>query len=80
MYEEWVIEWIAQNGNIAKEKLKKNLDVNYLEEGFMDSFGFISLLNACEQTFSISFREEDFLKDDFLTIRGFGRMIEKKSE
>lgn len=80
MYEEWIIRWISQNGNIAKEKLEKNMDVNYLEKGFIDSFEFILLLNECEQKFSISFTEDEFSKDDFLTIRGFVRMIEEKSK
>lgn len=80
MIETWVMEWFVKNGNMTREKLEENIDENYLEQGVIDSFGFIALLSECEQKFSISFTKDEFLSDEFLTIRGIIQAIEKKAK
>ena len=52
MAEEWVLEWFEKNAKIDKEVLRNDLDKRYLDEGYIDSFSFITLISEAEEQFS----------------------------
>lgn len=74
---EWIVKWFEENGNVSMEELKQNADKNYVEEGFVDSFGFITLIGACEEEFSIRFSDQDFEGEEIFTIQGLAELIER---
>ena len=74
----WLEEWFSNNSSKSVEEIKEKEDENYFAEGFVDSFGFISLLSDIEEKFGTSFSNDDFLDRSFATISGLARMINRK--
>ena len=70
MEKEFVIEWFIKNSIATKEELVKNQTMNYLDKGYVDSFGFLELITECEEKFQITFCDEDFSDDAIFTISG----------
>lgn len=74
----WLEEWFSNNSSKSVEEIKEKEDENYFAEGFVDSFGFISLLSDIEEKFGTTFCNDDFLDRSFATISGLTSMINKK--
>ncbi|MBQ8822351.1 MAG: acyl carrier protein [Lachnospiraceae bacterium] len=72
---EWIIDWFVENGTTEKEVLCENLNSNYFNAGFIDSFVFISLIGDIEEEYDIEFDNEQFLDRDFATINGLAEII-----
>lgn len=77
---EWLIEWFESNATVDRATLEKNLDVNYLDAGYIDSFVFISLIGDIEEKFGISFNNEQFMDRSFATINGLAEILDKMEE
>ena len=75
--ENWITEWFVSNANYEKELQKKNR-INYIENGLIDSFGFIQLIADIEEEFGFSFSDEDFEKEETFFIEGLIQVIEEK--
>lgn len=73
----WLIEWFLENGTVAEDTLRGNLDANYLGSGFIDSFTFISLIGDIEDEFEIEFDNDQFLDRNFATINGLAEIIDE---
>lgn len=78
MKKEFIINWFVEKSTMSKEELEKNLDVNYFEQGLIDSFAFLELITACENEFGVIFSDEDFENDDIFTVSGLISILEKK--
>lgn len=78
MVEEWIMNWFEKNGSVQREKCI--LNENYLEQGYIDSFGFIALIGECEENFSISFSDDDFSNERMFTIQGLIECIQNRIE
>ena len=76
---EELINWFCNKG-LNKEDFIEKTKENYLELGFVDSLGFLELISFCEDTFSISFDDEDFENDAIFTIDGLLEVITKKAK
>lgn len=76
MTEEYLINWFVEYGNLKKEQIKTN--DNYIENGYIDSFGFLDLISNCEDYFKVRFSDKDFENEDIFTISGIVRCIEGK--
>lgn len=74
---EWLVEWFVENGSVTREKLLKNMDSNYFNDGFIDSFTFISLIGDIEDEYNIEFDNDQFLDRDFATLNGLADIIVK---
>lgn len=74
----WLEEWFSNNSSKSVEEIKEKEDENYFAEGFVDSFGFISLLSDIEEKFGTTFSNDDFLDRSFATVNGLASMINKK--
>lgn len=78
MYEEKIYEWFQKKG-IDKLAINQNKSDNYLEVGFLDSLGFLELITMCENTFEISFTDDDFLNDEIFSIAGLVNIVKEKA-
>lgn len=77
-YLTWTIEWFQKNGSGAVSEAADHIDENFFALGYIDSFGFISLIAAVDETFHISFANDRFQDRSFSTIRGFSESIAKE--
>jgi len=64
--------------NLLNVKNKKNYDINYLENGMLDSLQMVNFISVLEKKFKIKFTQKDFEKKDFVNILGLKKIIEKK--
>lgn len=78
MVKEWIVEWFLNNSTVKNEDMNSFLEKNYLEEGLIDSFGFLGLIGSCEEEFSISFSDDDFSNDAIFTMEGLIKIINDK--
>ena len=70
----WLVQWL--------QKRNPGLNISggskIYDEGLVDSFGIIELLQDTESHFSISFEDSELRQQFFKTIDDFARMIDKK--
>ncbi len=74
---ECIVEWMNKNLGISKESLIKGSDDNMLTSGLVDSFGFLKLINYCEEEMGVCFTETDFASDSIFTLKGIVECIER---
>lgn len=70
MKKDLIIGWFTENSTLSREELEKDLTINYLEAGVIDSFGFLDLISTCEEKLGITFSDDDFSDDKIFTISG----------
>ena len=78
MKRDFIIGWFAESSTLSREELEKDLTINYLEAGVIDSFGFLDLISACEEKLGIAFSDDDFSNDKIFTIAGLIDIITEK--
>ena len=78
MKKDFIIGWFAENSTLSREELEKDLTINYIETGVIDSFGFLDLISACEEKLGITFSDDDFSNDKIFTIAGLIDIITEK--
>jgi acyl carrier protein len=78
--QDWLIEWFDQQTVVDKHTLRSNADVDYLQEGWVDSMQFIGLIASIEYEFDIEFSNDEFQNRSFATISGLAQMIADKSD
>lgn len=71
----WVEAWFEGRGTTAFGR-----DRNFFDEGVIDSFDVIELIESIETHFGIRFTETDFQDRRFVTIAGLSEIIGEKSE
>lgn len=54
-----------------------NSEVNFIEEGMLDSFDIVSLVTELEEAFDISIDGEEILPDNFATVDAIVALVEK---
>jgi acyl carrier protein len=70
----WLIQWLRRrNPGLEISESSKIYD-----DGLVDSFGILELLQDTEQHFSIYFQDHELRQKFFRTIDDFARMIDKK--
>ena len=78
-HQEDVIKFLADQikviGLLPEAVGKELFDEDFLVSGLIDSFGFISLIVAVEENFSIEIGEDLQLDDRLRTINGFSILI-----
>jgi len=71
---EWLVEWFRNRD----EDVTFGIDEHYVENGALDSFGVVELIEGVEQNFSIQMDEQVFQDPNFFTIKGLAEIIAKK--
>tara|TARA_B100000886_G_scaffold327539_1_gene275084 strand:+ start:166 stop:417 length:252 start_codon:yes stop_codon:yes gene_type:complete len=56
----------------------KQIDIDYLAKGYVDSLGFVKFIVNIEKKFKIKFDQKDFMNRKFRTIKGLASIISKK--
>lgn len=74
----WLIEWFKTNTDISEENIGNDLNVNYFEKGWIDSFKFITFITDIEDNFNIRFSNDQFQDRTFSTIDGVIQLIKEK--
>ena len=74
----WLIEWFKTNTDLSPEDIGDDVNINYFEKGWIDSFKFISFMTDIEENFNIRFSNDQFQDRGFSTIDGVIRLIEEK--
>lgn len=62
-------------------KFPENVDYDtfdFVEKGFVDSMGMVQFVAILEDEFDIEFSAEELLSNDFKTVGGLEKMIQKK--
>jgi arylformamidase len=77
--QDWLIEWFDLQTVVNNDTLRNNTDVDYLQEGWIDSMQFIGLISSIENEFDIQFSNDEFQNRSFATISGLAQMIADKS-
>ena len=54
-----------------------NQDINFIEEGMLDSFDVISLVNALDEKFQISIDGTDILPENFSSVCNIKNLLKK---
>lgn len=75
---EYIVDTIQREYSFKKGE---DIDsINYVEEGYMDSLGFLRFIGEVEDEFSIIFSDEELESASFRTVGGLIKMIEAKLE
>lgn len=73
--EEWMINWFVSYSKMTEKQVQENMNKNYVEEGLVDSFGFIQLMSDIENEFRVEFSDDDFEKGDILILNDLIEII-----
>ncbi len=77
---DWIINWFNKEKSISVEELKQNTEINYFENGYINSLAFVNLLVDIETEFGISLENDDFADEKFFTLSGTANAIKNKLE
>lgn len=75
----WLVEWFCKNTDATKETIETNIEKNYFEMQWIDSFSFINFITDLEDKYPISFSNDEFQNRDFATISGLAKIIKDKT-
>ena len=73
---EWILNWFESNTEVSRAELEENIDNNYFDREYIDSFQFISLIADIEEEFDISFDNDQFEDRSFSTVSGLIKIVE----
>ena len=73
--EKWLIGWFKKRN----EGVTIAPDTNYIDDGLVDSFGIIELIEEIEGYYKIKFNESIFEDNNIFTIKGLAKIIKNKS-
>ena len=74
---DWVLQWFQQHTGVEILELSRKGDENYFDNGYIDSFAFIGMISDIEARWDISFSNDQFLDQSFVTINGLVANIVK---
>lgn len=73
----WIVDYFVKNCDAKEDDVKANLDENYLQSGYIDSFQFINMISKIEEDFGVGFDNDLFEDKSFSTVNGLAKIIEK---
>ncbi len=76
--EEWIIGWLEKNTALLREEIIGELEENYFQKGWIDSFQLINFISEIENAFGMRFSNDDFQDRSFSTVKGLASIINKK--
>jgi len=75
---DYVINWFAKKMNITKEKVVEQINSNYFDLKWMDSFDFINFLADIEDDLGIELDNSEFQDRRFSTISGLINILNER--
>jgi acyl carrier protein len=76
-HEDLVRDFFAQHAKAPLPTGKEALDVHYLDEGLIDSFGIVTMISDFESALGIMFSAEDMQSYEFQTVGGLIGMLDR---
>ena len=70
---DWLVDWFSVHGHLREGVV--SVTENYLESGWLDSFGIIELIADVEEKFDVRLNETSFSDPRFPTIEGLSELI-----
>jgi acyl carrier protein len=71
-------QYIAKNMLFSENGFPHSDDASFLEEGIIDSVGFMELVAYVQQTFGIEVGPEDLVPDNFDSVNKLARYVTSK--
>ena len=75
----WLINWFDENSNIHHETIMDNLEINYLEKSWIDSFKFIKLISDIELKFNFTIDDIEMQNGTLFTLNELCQTIKKNA-
>lgn len=75
---EFIIDYIQREYDIPDDV--DILNLNYVEEGYIDSLGLIQFIAVLEDEFGITFTDEDLGSEDIKVVGKMAELIASKME
>ena len=73
-------EFIQTQFSVSPTDPEFDRKVDLFERGYIDSVGFVELLEFLSQEFGVEIPDEDLLDDDFSNINGIVRIVSRNLE
>lgn len=73
--QEWLVGWFADHTGKTKDEILAHTAENYFDIGFIDSFGFVELIEDLEEKCGLRFSNDAFEDRDFAAIDGLVKII-----
>ena len=70
----WLTAWFSKHTGHDTPEIEAHADENYFELGYIDSFGFIELIEELEETHELTFENDAFEDRAFATINGLAQI------
>lgn len=71
---EWLTAWFSKYAGHDISEIEAHADENYFELGYIDSFGFMELIEELEETYELIFENDAFENRAFATINGLAQI------
>jgi acyl carrier protein len=71
-------EHLSRNFLFSENGFEYEDDASFLENGIIDSYGFIELLHWVEEQFTIAVADEELVPDNFDSVRNLSQFIVAK--
>lgn len=76
---EWLFGWFQDHDVSLKQLEELDKEDNFLQNGLIDSFGFLDLVASAEEEFSFTFSESDFADDRIFSLGGLASFLDEKA-
>ena len=70
-------EFIRTQFNVSPTDPGFGREANLFEEGYIDSMGFVELLEFLNKEFKVEISDDDLLSDDFSSIAGMAGIVSR---
>lgn len=74
-----ILKIVEKSKKIPEKKFEKKLDYWFIDEGIVDSINLIRFILEIENKFKIKLTSKDTQSDNFRTINGITKIINKKN-
>ena len=78
--EQSVEDFIRSTFNVSPTDPRFGRDVDLLEGGYVDSIGYVELLEFLAETYGVEIPEDDTMSDEFARIDGIARIVDRLLE
>jgi acyl carrier protein len=73
-------EYIRTQFNVSATDPVFSREVDLFERGYVDSVGFVELIEFLSEKFGVEIPDEDLLSDDFSSVAGLARIVSRNLE
>jgi acyl carrier protein len=75
---DWLMAYFSKKNDLSEYDNEVLPQLNYFDEGLIDSFGIIELVMNIEKDFKVKFPNDAFQDRRFSTLQGLAEIIEEQ--